>query len=143
METVQTIMLVLKDLPQEVRWHILRYLRHPLAEIMLPLARDYQAFQNHLRLQQWKSCLNSFYFYHFSEVRLVTAVRNMERIRERFGVEIGISEQVLRPGLWRMYRREDPGTFPALTPGDDEGPDFSGSDALVARVGRRAHPLYT
>jgi hypothetical protein len=143
METVQTIMLVLKDLPQEVRWHILRYLRHPLAEIMLPLARDYQAFQNHLRLQQWKSCLNSFYFYHFSEVRLVTAVRNMERIRERFGVEIGISEQVLRPGLWRMYRREDPGTFPALTPGDDEGRDFSGSETLVARLGRRAHPLYT
>ena len=36
METVRTIMLVVKDLPEEVRWHILRYLRHPLAEISSP-----------------------------------------------------------------------------------------------------------
>ena len=143
METVQTIMLVLKHLPEEVRWHILRYLRHPLAELMLPMAQDYRAFQEHLRLGQWKSCLNSFYFYHFSEARLVTAVRNMDRIRERFGVEIGISELILRPGLWRMYRREDPGTFPSSQPGDDEGREFLGSEMLVARVGRRARPQYT
>jgi len=119
-------MLVLKHLPEEVRWHILRYLRHPLAELMLPMAQDYRAFQEHLRLGQWQSCLNSFYFYHFSEVRLVTAVRNMERVRERFGVELSLSEQILRPGLWRMYRREDPRTFPSLQPGDDEGREFSG-----------------
>jgi hypothetical protein len=143
METVQTIILALKNLPEEVRWHILRYLRHPLAEIMLPLAQDYGAFQEHLHLGQWKSCLNSFYFYHFSEVRLVTAVRNMDRARERFGVELRIYERDLRPGLWRMYRREDPGTFPALQPGDDEGREFSGSETLVVRLGRFAHPLYT
>ena len=143
METSQTIMQVLGPLPEEVRWRILRHLRRPLAEVMLPLAQDYQAFQNHLRLQQWRSCLNSFHFYHFSEVRLVTAVRNMERVRERFGVELSINEQILRPGLWRMYRREDPGTFPALTPGDDEGREFSGSETLVVRVGRRVLPRYT
>ena len=143
METVQTIILALKDLPEEVQWNILRFLRHPLAELMLPMAQDYQAFQEHLRLQQWKSCLNSFYFYHFSEVRLVTAMRNLERVRERFGVEFSIPEQILRPGLWRMYRREDPGTFPALQPGDDEGREFSGSDMLVVRLGRRARPRYT
>ena len=135
-------MQVLGCLPEEVRWHILRYLRHPLAEVMLPLARDYKGFQEHLRLQQWQSCLNSFYFYHFSEVRLVAAVRNMEMVRERFGVELSISEQILRPGLWRMYRREDPSTFPTLQPGDDVEREFSSSDTLVVRLGRIAGPRY-
>ena len=135
-------MQVLGWLPEEVRWHILRYLRHPLAEVMLPLARDYKGFQEHLRLQQWQSCLNSFYFYHFSEVRLVAAVRNMEWVRERFGVELSITEQILRPGLWRMYRREDPSTFPTLQPGDDVEREFSSSDTLVLRLGRFARPRY-
>jgi hypothetical protein len=135
-------MQVLGCLPEEVRWHILRYLRHPLAEVMLPLARDYKGFQEHLRLQQWQSCLNSFYFYHFSEVRLVAAVRNMEMVRERFGVELSITEQILRPGLWRMYRREDPSTFPTLQPGDDVEREFSISDTLVLRLGRFARPRY-
>ena len=142
METIQTIMQVLGWLPEEVRWHILRYLRHPLAEVMLPLAQDYKGFQEHLRLQQWQSCLNSFYFYHFSEVRLVAAVRNMEMVRERFGVELSITEQILRPGLWRMYRREDPSTFPTLQPGDDVEREFSSSDMLVVRLGRFARPRY-
>ena len=143
METVQTIMQVLGCLPEEVRWHILRYLRHPLAEVMLPLAPDYKGFQEHLRLQQWQSCLNSFYFYHFSEVRRVAAVRNMEMVRERFGVELSITEQILRPGLWRMYRREDPSTFPTLQPGDDVEREFSSSDTLVLRLGRFARPRYS
>jgi hypothetical protein len=142
METIQTIMLALRDLPEEAKWRIFRYLRHPLAEIMLPLAQDYRAFQEHLRLGQWKSCLNSFYFYHFSEVRLVAAVRNMEQVRERFGVELSINEQILRPGLWRMYRREDPSTFPTLLPGDDAEREFSSSDMLVVRLGRFARPRY-
>ena len=76
-------------------------------------------------------------------MRLLTAMRNMERVRERFGVELRINERDLRPGLRRMYRREDPGTCPALTPGDDEERDFSGSETLVVRLGRFAHPQYT
>ena len=133
-------MQVSKRLPEEVKWHIFRSLRHPLAELMLPMAQDYRAFQEHLRLGQWQSCLNSFYFYHFSDVRLVTAMRNMERVRERLGVELSISEQILRPGLWRMYGREDPSTFPTPRPGDDVEREFSGPDLLVARLGRFASP---
>jgi hypothetical protein len=106
METIQTIMISLERLPEEVRWHILLYLRHPLAEVMLPLAQDYHAFQEHLSLQQWQSCLNTFYFYHFSEVRLQAAVRSMERVRACFGVELRITEASLRPGLWWMYTLE-------------------------------------
>jgi hypothetical protein len=140
METVQTIMQALKDLPEEAKWRIFRYLRHPLAEVMLPLAQDFQGFQEHLRLQQWQSCLNSFYFYHFSEMRLLTAMRNVERVRERFGVEISIGERSLRPRLWRMYRREDPSVFPVLQSGDDG--ELSDSDMLVVRLGRFARPRY-
>ena len=142
METIQTIILALKHVPEEVKWRIFRYLRHPLAEVMLPLAQDFRGFQEHLRLQQWRSCLNTFYFYHFSEVRLVTAMRNMEMLRERLGVDISLLESDLRPGLWRMYRREDPSTFSALRPGDDEAMEFSSSDTLVVRLGRFARPRY-
>ena len=35
----------ISDLPHEIRWHVLKYLQHPTADIMSSLIADYQAFQ--------------------------------------------------------------------------------------------------
>lgn len=135
---MQTTVDLLDQLPVGVRQHIFRFLSTPSADALRPITADYQEFETYLAKEQFESALNTFYMYHFSEQKLVRAMREASRIREQWGVELTIRERDLQPKLWRMYRRVQPSLFPFRPIADDgDDADFSDFDSIHPSARRR------
>ena len=88
---------------------------------------------------------NTFYMFHFSNQKLKRVARELERVQTEFGIRLGVSERPLRPRLWRMYEREQPGFFGYVwrdhwgSPLEGD-PDFSpwSSETELSPAGRRS-----
>ena len=97
-------------------------------------------FEEHLTVSA-----NTFYMFHFSNQKLRKVAQGLERVQTKFGIRLGVSERSLRPRLWRLYEREQPGFFgyvwPAHWQSPLEGdPDFSpwNSETELSPAGRRS-----
>lgn len=145
METFQRMH---QDLPEEIRSRIYKFMSHPLADVMRPLVEHWREwddslqgfFEEHLTVSA-----NTFYMFHFSNQKLKKVAQGLERVQTKFGIRLGVSERSLRPRLWRLYEREQPGFFgyvwPAHWQSPLEGdPDFSpwSSETELSPAGRRS-----
>ena len=145
METFQRMH---QDLPEEIRSRIYKFMSHPLADVMRPLVEHWREwdqslqgfFEEHLSVSA-----NTFYMFHFSNQKLRKVAQGLERVQTKFGIRLGVSERSLRPRLWRLYEREQPGFFgyvwPAHWQSPLEGdPDFSpwNSETELSPAGRRS-----
>lgn len=141
METFQRMH---QDLPEEIRSSVYKFMSHPLADVMRPLVEHWQDWGEILGHAQIISA-NTFYMFHFSNAKLRKVERELERVQTKFGIRLGVSERSLRPRLWRMYEREQPGFFgyawPAHWQNPLEGdPDFSpwNSETELSPAGRHS-----
>ena len=117
---------------------------HPLADVMRPLVEHWQDWGEILGHAQIISA-NTFYMFHFSNAKLRKVERELERVQTKFGIRLGVSERSLRPRLWRMYEREQPGFFGYVWPphrgnpqeGDPAFPPWS-SETELSQAGRHS-----
>ena len=103
-----------QDLPEEIRSRIYKFMSHPLADVMRPLVERWREWDRDLHcffVEAEALSANTFYMFYFSNQKLKKVARELERVQTKFGIRLGVSERSLRPRLWRLYEREQPGFF--------------------------------
>ena len=132
-----------QDLPEEIRSRIYKFMSHPLADVMRPLVEHWREwdqslqgfFEEHLTVSA-----NTFYMFHFSNQKLKKVAQGLERVQTKFGIRLGVSERSLRPRLWRLYEREQPGFFGYVWPAHWQSPPGGRSGFLPMELRDRALP---